>query len=245
MYLVGVERQLVIEDRARVVATEVPVAVVRHVDERGRVGRRLHLDFELVVGRQRVHRPRRHGARIPLFAVLRDIGQLERRTFGGVDGPGVPHAPCPTLSCRRAGGAACRSAPARTAVPSSVNSALPMRLATRPTIAPKYGQPFRGSRRGVSKPSTTSASRAVRVGHVQLRHDGAVVRDPGDDPVRVGQRVDLHRRVAQLTERCRPRCAALLVAVVHATTANCREEHQGRRAPLDHRHDGPPLARPS
>ena len=78
--LIGVKRQLVIEDGSRVVAVEIPVAMVRHVDECGRIGRGLHLDLELVVVGERVNSLRRNSARVALFSVVGDVGQLECRT---------------------------------------------------------------------------------------------------------------------------------------------------------------------
>jgi hypothetical protein len=65
----GEERELVVRDRPGTRPAQVPVAVVRHRDQGGSIGRGAHLDPELVVvGELEAHR-RRHRARVALVAV--------------------------------------------------------------------------------------------------------------------------------------------------------------------------------
>ena len=66
---VGVEHQLVVEDRAAVVAAEVEVGVLREVDRRGLVRRRLVLEDDLVVVGEEVGDGGGEGAGEALLAV--------------------------------------------------------------------------------------------------------------------------------------------------------------------------------
>src|SRR5690606_26195459 len=67
------ERELMIADGPGLMATQVPVPVVRHVDERGPITGRAHLDPQLVVVGQSVDGRGLDSTRVALLTVRRRI----------------------------------------------------------------------------------------------------------------------------------------------------------------------------
>ena len=84
------QRQLVIGDGPGVLPAQVPVAVVRHVDQRDRVGGGAHRHPQLVLPGQRVEAAGGDGAGVALFAVARAVDQPQRRPVRRVHGLRAP-----------------------------------------------------------------------------------------------------------------------------------------------------------
>jgi len=80
---IGRHRQLVIGDRARGLAGEIPIRMVHEVHDRRRVGRGRHLDPQFAGGRERIDAAGREPAGVALVAGRRDDFQFDRRApFG-------------------------------------------------------------------------------------------------------------------------------------------------------------------
>ena len=84
-------------DGPGVVPAQVPVAVVRHPDQRGRVGGGAHRRPQLVLPGQRVEAAGGDDAWVPFLAVARDVRQPQRRPLRGVHRLGRPDHLVPAL----------------------------------------------------------------------------------------------------------------------------------------------------
>ena len=189
---VGGDRQQVTENVA--CAGEVPVGVVGQVDGRRLIGRRAHLDAQLVVVRERVGRPRIDRARIPGVPFGGTVEQRERGAIhlSGRDGPVGP-VPAPGAAVqvvgRVVGVEVIRDSPeheARVADPVRDPAADRAEEDVLPEVAVRIVEP----QHDVAEP-------AVAIGDAQLDQRRAEREDRRRRAVRVDQRVKGGHRAAR------------------------------------------------
>ncbi len=192
---VGEERQQMVEDGAG--PGEVPVAVIGQVDRRWVAGGGAHLDPQLVVVGERVHRPRLDGARIAGLALRRVVAEREGGAVrgSGQHGPGqaVPAAAAAVQVVRRivglemVGDAGEREARLANAVRH------PAADGAQKEILRRVGGRIVEAEHHVAQPSGA-------IGDPQLDQRGPERRDGGRRAARVGERVKLARQRAHRAE---------------------------------------------
>ena len=176
-------------DRPGVLPAQVPVAVVRQCDQRGRVGGGAHRDPQLVLPGQRVEAAGGDDAGVPFLAVARDVRQPQRRPVGGVHRLRRPDHLVPALDTAVQ---VVRAVVGRHREPTAVEL-------ERPVADPVRHPPDRAAevlRPGqipvqVVEAQDDVGQLAVAVGRLQTDQRGPVRGHLGDDVVAVGQRVEV------------------------------------------------------